>query len=59
MLGGVSPLGQRTQLRTVIDASAQGLATMYVSGGRRGFDIGLSPADLARITDATFARIRR
>ena len=59
VLGGVSPLGQRTRLPTVIDVSARGLGSMYVSGGRRGFDVGLCPADLARLTGAGFAAITR
>lgn len=59
VLGGVSPVGQRTQLRTVIDDSAEAFPTMYVSGGRRGFDIGLSPTDLQRVCDAVFAPIAR
>lgn len=57
--GGISPLGQRTWLRTVVDASAEALPRIYVSGGRRGFDIGLAPVDLLRVTGATSAPLIR
>jgi len=46
-------------LPTVLDDTAYGFGTVYVSGGRRGFDIGLSPADLATVTGALRARIGR
>jgi Cys-tRNA(Pro)/Cys-tRNA(Cys) deacylase len=55
--GGISPLGQRRRLRTVIDSSASRLASVYVSAGRRGLEIELSPADLTRLTSATLAPI--
>jgi len=57
VLGGVSPLGQRKRLRTVIDASAQGHQTIYVSAGRRGLEIELSPHDLANVTDGSFSPV--
>lgn len=59
VVGGVSPVGQKRPLRTVVDASAQDLPRMYVSGGRRGFDIGLRPADLVAVVGGRFAPISR
>ena len=57
--GGISPLGQRRRLPTVLDASAGGLDTIYVSAGRRGLQVELAPADLVRLTGATLAPITR
>ncbi|RFS85286.1 Cys-tRNA(Pro) deacylase [Actinomadura spongiicola] len=59
VVGGISPLGQRRRLPTVIDASVSGLATVYVSAGRRGLQIELVPADLVRLTGARLAAIGR
>jgi Cys-tRNA(Pro)/Cys-tRNA(Cys) deacylase len=56
--GGISPLGQRKPLRTVVDASALDLDLMYVSAGRRGLQVSLAPGDLVRLTNATTADIR-
>lgn len=58
VLGGVSPLGQKKRLKTVIDASAQEYETLFVSAGRRGLEIELAPADLASLTGAVFSEIR-
>lgn len=57
VLGGVSPLGQKKSLLTVIDASAENFKQIYVSGGRRGLEIELSPNDLSTLCQATFANI--
>ena len=58
MRGGISPLGQRKRLPTVVDASALELDEMFVSAGRRGLQVALAPADLMRLTEATTAAIR-
>lgn len=57
--GGISPLGQRRRLRTVVDDSALGHATVYVSAGRRGLEVELAPQDLLALTAATTAPIAR
>lgn len=59
VVGGISPLGQRRDHPTVLDESALCHERVYVSGGRRGLDLGLSPADLVRLTDARTAAIAR
>ena len=59
VLGGVSPLGQKKKLPTVIDQSAKGLQKIFVSGGRRGLDIALTPAQLALLSNAKFSPIAR
>jgi Cys-tRNA(Pro)/Cys-tRNA(Cys) deacylase len=56
--GGISPLGQRRGLPTVIDDSVRRLDLMFVSAGRRGLQVSLAPADLIRLTGATVAQIR-
>lgn len=57
IVGGISPIGQRKRLRTVIDETAELFDTVYVSGGRRGMDIGLAPGDLIGLLDAIVAPI--
>ena len=52
VLGGVSPLGQRKQLPTTLDASALEHATIFVSAGRRGLEVELDPRDLVRLVAA-------
>ena len=52
VVGGISPFGQKKKLFTVLDESASDLPTIFVSGGRRGLDIEVAPADLIRVLDA-------
>lgn len=57
ILGGISPLGQKKALPTVVDASAEGLTRIHVSAGRRGLEIALAPNDLLSLTRGSFAAI--
>jgi Cys-tRNA(Pro)/Cys-tRNA(Cys) deacylase len=59
VVGGISPLGQRKRLRTVLDEVAFEHETIFVSAGRRGLEIELAPADLARLTSAETANVAR
>lgn len=57
--GGISPVGQKRPHPTVLDETATAYDVVYVSGGRRGLDLGIAPADLQRVTDAVVAPIGR
>ena len=57
VVGGISPIGQRRRLRTVLDETVELFEQVYVSGGKRGMDIGLAPTDLAAVLDAVIAPI--
>ncbi len=59
VIGGISPIGQRRSLPTVIDQSAQDLPKVFVSAGRRGLEVALSAMDLLRATSGTLAPIAR
>ncbi len=59
VVGGISPLGQRKRLATVVDDSAGGWPTVFVSAGRRGLQMELDPADLVAMTGAILAPIGR
>ena len=59
VLGGVSPLGQRKRLKTVLDISATSFETIHVSAGRRGLEIELKPSDLLNLTAGECSAIAR
>lgn len=57
--GGISPLGQRQRCPVVVDETALGWETVFVSGGQRGLDIEIAPAALVRVAEASVAPIAR
>ncbi|MDQ8935963.1 Cys-tRNA(Pro) deacylase [Acinetobacter rudis] len=57
IVGGISPFGQKKRLATVVDLQAKTLDKMYVSGGRRGFDIGVAPEVMKIVLNAEFADV--
>ncbi|SDC96145.1 Cys-tRNA(Pro) deacylase [Nocardioides lianchengensis] len=59
VVGGISPVGQKRPHPTVVDATALGHPTIYVSAGRRGLDLEIAPADLVAVTGATTAEVGR
>ena len=59
VVGGISPVGQKRSLPTVVDETATAYDAVYVSAGRRGLDLGIAPADLVEVTGAILAQISR
>jgi len=57
--GGISPIGQKKALSTILDKSATAFATIFVSAGRRGLEIELAPADLIKLCNGKLATIAR
>jgi Cys-tRNA(Pro)/Cys-tRNA(Cys) deacylase len=59
VLGGISPLGQKKRLRTIIDRTATDLPTIFISAGRRGLEIELAAEDLRQLTEGVFANLQQ
>ncbi len=59
VVGGISPLGQRNRLPTLLDNSATNFQTIFISGGKRGLQLELCPKDLAGALDARFTDLRK
>jgi Cys-tRNA(Pro)/Cys-tRNA(Cys) deacylase len=57
LLGGISPLGQKKLLRTVLDESVKSFETIFISGGKRGLDIEVKPQDLEKLLKAKIRKI--
>lgn len=57
LLGGISPIGQKRRLPTFLDVSAEDYDVIYVSAGRRGLEVEISPADLLQVTSGQFAKL--
>lgn len=59
VVGGISPIGQKRRLPTLVDESAAGWGTIFVSVGRRGLELEIAPSDLVRLTNGRWASIGR
>ncbi|MDZ7819311.1 MAG: aminoacyl-tRNA deacylase [Aliarcobacter sp.] len=57
LLGGISPLGQKKRLKTVLDESVKSFQTIFISGGKRGLDIEVKPQDLEKLLNAKICEI--
>ena len=59
IVGGISPIGQKQSLKVCLDSAANEFSTIFISGGKRGLQLELTPADLIRVVDATVAVISK